>query len=705
MSQTGSKVHDGGQKEIGFDVFSYVHDSRQTYGLRAQEYTRYRRYCAHHLRTVRKSAKMTHGTSKAYSKNDVTAEVASTPEHIEILVLEAERAWAYAMDLRELYSRTEEPRQRYHLIRRLRAASKAGEQLAAVAGSVCNQRTSLSCYAYWLQIRAQLHFELEEWEAALDCAVFCCAVSKQLGATGSSQQQALAHSVIENLDPIVRLAAYQVRIDGAQQLQPSAIASQWYTLHMKNDPERVGRVIDAFATVDASLKLLGASNDGQSVSDEQDSSFENGLQWRGGRVSFTNSALSSQIENAEAQLSQIIDEKALFSPDAPDALVKDVSSSFKKVGKTARSCVSDALAASAKVGSAATDKLSSAYLLVELYSICALHAVAANRYVQQADKIAADLNVAPGDSDTSFGKTSGAGNMWFAGDIEAASSACGQTKNTAKKVTIDRLAQGTQMVLLYDMARKSIEQLGSACSRVLARVSPSAGGSVYAQQIVDEVATASLYYSCVRDYYSAALHAQPQHKRYLESLALLDTLRTDTLPRAAKAIAEAEPRQIPARLGESAVDSAWAQMTTTASDDVARLARSVSKAISTVHELCVAAGGSSDKHTKTKPKAGAKASPQKEWFSEPSTQPPMIANPLAPGGRQKAGSSDRPGMVPHLVDVQNAEFVAVPMKPLFYDLAGPGIDFDMAVVEAKAGKPASSSGSKLGSIIGSLWGR
>ncbi|KAJ2857033.1 signal recognition particle subunit srp68 [Coemansia erecta] len=710
MSQTASKAQGGSQKEINFDVFSYVHDSRQTYGLRAQEYTRYRRYCANHLRTVRKSAKMIQGTSKAYCKKEVTAEVASTPEHIEILILDAERAWAYAMDLRELYSRTEEPRQRYHLIRRLRAACKAGEQLAAVADSVCDKCTSLACYAYWLQIQAQLYFELEEWQKALDCAVFCCVISKQLGATGSSQKQALAYAVIETLDPIIRLAAYQVRMEGAQQLQPSAIATQWYTHHMKNDPDRVASVIARFSSVEASLSIVGSASDGQPADDEQeDSSLENCLQWRGGKVKFTSSMLSSLIENSETLLSQAIDNKALSETNASDTLVKDTSDSFKKIGKVARSCVADASAASAKVGSAATDRLFSAYLLVELYSVCTLHAISAGKHVQQADKIAADLGIAPGDIGSSFGKASRVGEMWFTSEAETASaSASSQEKPVDKKPAFDQLAQGTQMVLLYDMARKSIEQLGSACSKILARVSPSIGGSVYAQQIVEEISTAALYYSCIRDYYSAALHAQPQHQRYLDSLVLLDRLREDALPRAAKAIAEAESKQVSARPRESAADKVWAQMTTFSSEDVAQLARSVSKAISAVHKMCVATGDSNNKQLNTKSKNANKADTKKEWFSEPIAQPAMVPNMLASDGSQKASISNRPRTVPHLVDLQNAEFMAVPIKPLFYDLAGPGIDFDMTAIEAKAGEPVSSnsnSSSKLGSIIGSLWGR
>ncbi|KAJ2606964.1 signal recognition particle subunit srp68, partial [Coemansia sp. RSA 1694] len=138
-----------GQAPIEFGIFGYIHDSRQTYGLRAQDYLRYRRFCANRLRNVRSAAKMAQGTSTTFRKKEVSADMVSRPEHLEILLLQAERAWAFAMDLRELYSRTEEPRHRYHLIRRLRAACKAGEQLAAVAASgACDGRTSLEAQAY-----------------------------------------------------------------------------------------------------------------------------------------------------------------------------------------------------------------------------------------------------------------------------------------------------------------------------------------------------------------------------------------------------------------------------------------------------------------------------------------------------------------------------------------------------------------------------
>ncbi|KAJ2538399.1 hypothetical protein GGF49_005937 [Coemansia sp. RSA 1853] len=70
----------------------HIHDSRQAHGLRAQDYTRYRRFCAHHLHTVRKAAKLTQGLAAGFSKLNVTSENASSTLHVEVQLLQAERA-------------------------------------------------------------------------------------------------------------------------------------------------------------------------------------------------------------------------------------------------------------------------------------------------------------------------------------------------------------------------------------------------------------------------------------------------------------------------------------------------------------------------------------------------------------------------------------------------------------------------------------
>lgn len=49
--------------------------------------------------------------------------------------MEAERAWSYAMQLKQ--EANTEPRKRFHLLARLRKAGKHGEQLAKLCESPC----------------------------------------------------------------------------------------------------------------------------------------------------------------------------------------------------------------------------------------------------------------------------------------------------------------------------------------------------------------------------------------------------------------------------------------------------------------------------------------------------------------------------------------------------------------------------------------
>ncbi|KAJ2249096.1 signal recognition particle subunit srp68, partial [Coemansia sp. RSA 454] len=353
---------------VSFDIFEYIHDSRQAHGLRAQDYTRYRRFCAHHLRTVRKAAKLPQGSTAGFSKLNVTSENASSTLHVEVQLLQAERAWAYAMDLRELHSRTEEPRQRQHVVQRLKAAVKAAHTLAAIAPGFCDARTALAAAAYWLQMQSQLRFELQQWEAALDSAALAWVITDRLAQAGSSHF-ALAHAMLEALDPIVRLAAYQMRVSGAQHATPAAIAVQWYDSNMKGAEDRVSATIPEYADISAALDKLSAPT-GESVA------FANELHWRGGTVSFASQELAAQVDRAQGLL------KAA-SGDNSDSLDEMVAA-YRKVGKIARRCHAESAVAAQKSQTAALDALLSAYAAVQLYSVCVLSAIDVTQLFNEA---------------------------------------------------------------------------------------------------------------------------------------------------------------------------------------------------------------------------------------------------------------------------------------------------------------------------------
>ncbi|KAL0190846.1 hypothetical protein M9458_013544, partial [Cirrhinus mrigala] len=53
--------------------------------------------------------------------------------HLLLVLMEAERAWSYAMQLKQ--EANTEPRKRFHLLARLRKAAKHGEQLEKLCES------------------------------------------------------------------------------------------------------------------------------------------------------------------------------------------------------------------------------------------------------------------------------------------------------------------------------------------------------------------------------------------------------------------------------------------------------------------------------------------------------------------------------------------------------------------------------------------
>ncbi|KAJ1835439.1 signal recognition particle subunit srp68 [Coemansia sp. RSA 2711] len=628
---------------ISFDIFGYIHEARQAHGLRAQDYTRYRRFCATHLRTVRKAAGLSQGTATGFHKRPVDGEVANSGEHVEIQLLLAERAWAYAMDLREQHSRTEEPRQLQHVVRRLRAGSKAAQQLARIAPGFCDVRTGLAAAAYWLQLQSQLRFEQQEWEAALDSAALARVIVGQL-AQGSSQQYALSHAMLEALDPVVRLAAYRTRMPGAQQAQPATIATQWYETSMQGGGDRVSTTIPEYRAIVAAL---------DSLSEAGDAVFANELGWRGGKVTFASPQLAALASSAQTQLAAALDNN--------NSGMNAAVAGFRKVEKAAQRCYAESAAAALKTQSAASDALTSAYLAVRLYSVCALNAMAVGKRAGEAQRIARACGVeASAAADASVGRLVGQWGIAAAGRPQA--------------------AELTKLVVCYDQIRARLATLRAIVGETHSKLSTAASREVRAPQLGDEVAAAEAYYACVRGYYSAMLHAA--HARHRDALALLDATAGESARRARELVAELATRGQSRAEALAPADRLWAQWLGVSADDVARIAAAAEAAMPVVRGLCAGAGGA----------AGA-------WIGDPSRPPAMVANPLA-AAKTKAGGASAPARVPWLVDF-DAELQPVPAKPLFYDLAAAAIDFDMDAIEARAGKPGSS---KLGSIIGSLWG-
>ena len=84
-------------------------------------------------------------------------------ESLFFLLLNAERAWAYASELKEDLSNTREMRVRYHLVKRMRKASQWAEKLMELCHLMCDDRSSLESDAYFFFMSGCASMEISQW--------------------------------------------------------------------------------------------------------------------------------------------------------------------------------------------------------------------------------------------------------------------------------------------------------------------------------------------------------------------------------------------------------------------------------------------------------------------------------------------------------------------------------------------------------------
>ena len=123
-----------------FQALKVIKQSQQQHGLRHQDYQRYRSYCTRRIRRLRKTLNAVCGNQRRYQKKELNADDITDVKLLFIPLFQAERAWAYAMQLKQ-ESNTEQ-RKKFHVISRLRKAVKHSNELEKLSGKF-DARTKL----------------------------------------------------------------------------------------------------------------------------------------------------------------------------------------------------------------------------------------------------------------------------------------------------------------------------------------------------------------------------------------------------------------------------------------------------------------------------------------------------------------------------------------------------------------------------------
>ncbi|XP_076871996.1 signal recognition particle subunit SRP68 isoform X4 [Brachyhypopomus gauderio] len=194
---------------LGLEILQIIKDSQQQHGLRHGDYQRYRGYCSRRLRRLRKTLGFRMGNRHKFTGKKVTVEMLTDNRYLLLVVMEAERAWSYAMQLKQ--EANTEPRKRFHLVARLRKAAKHGERLERLCDSPrVDAKTKLEAQAYSAYLLGMVQFELQQWTSAMEAFNKCKTIYEKLASAFTEEQGVLYRQRVEEISPNIRYCAYNI---------------------------------------------------------------------------------------------------------------------------------------------------------------------------------------------------------------------------------------------------------------------------------------------------------------------------------------------------------------------------------------------------------------------------------------------------------------------------------------------------------------
>ncbi|KAJ1959178.1 signal recognition particle subunit srp68 [Dispira parvispora] len=260
-------------------ILRWVHEQRNANGLRQQDYPRYRKFCSSQLQKLRKSCQLTHKSKGPYKRKTITQDlVREDAQSVLIPLVEAERAWAYAQELRVQSASTGEPRQRYHQVRRLRKAIQLGlelfgltvvdEENVLLTGS--DQRLDLESLAYVLNLGGLERLAVQDWQAALELLVLTRQTLTQLiGVTSEAHLGSLCRAFTDELDPQIRYCAYKLRL--SNELSWGEFSQRYYQEHSASIWSTVETQLLSHAAVVSEQTVNAPKEDEEAMVDDEPS--------------------------------------------------------------------------------------------------------------------------------------------------------------------------------------------------------------------------------------------------------------------------------------------------------------------------------------------------------------------------------------------------------------------------------------------------
>uniref|UniRef100_B2RYI2 Signal recognition particle subunit SRP68 n=1 Tax=Rattus norvegicus TaxID=10116 RepID=B2RYI2_RAT len=205
----GSKANKEFGDSLSLEILQVIKESQQQHGLRHGDFQRYRGYCSRRQRRLRKTLNFKMGNRHKFTGKKVTEELLTDSRYLLLVLMDAERAWSYAMQLKQ--EANTEPRKRFHLLSRLRKAVKHAEELERLCeSSRVDAKTKLEAQAYTAYLSGMLRFEHQEWKAAIEAFNRCKTIYEKLASAFTEEQAVLYNQRVEEISPNIRYCAYNI---------------------------------------------------------------------------------------------------------------------------------------------------------------------------------------------------------------------------------------------------------------------------------------------------------------------------------------------------------------------------------------------------------------------------------------------------------------------------------------------------------------
>ncbi|PPQ90461.1 hypothetical protein CVT25_014979 [Psilocybe cyanescens] len=205
---------------VVFRALQLANEQRNAYGLRYNDFVRYRKHCANRTHRLRSSLKMTHGKGRDFKKLPPLSPDTAKDGHLQLLLFEAERAWAYSQELTSSallpVNKDNASGLRHSATGRFRRAVNWSTQLLSLcqslyASSRLSAENLIEVTIYTIILNGRFLRYRDDFEDALIQLSVARSLLDDLAETSStSRDQALAVLFSDEISPEIRYCAHEL---------------------------------------------------------------------------------------------------------------------------------------------------------------------------------------------------------------------------------------------------------------------------------------------------------------------------------------------------------------------------------------------------------------------------------------------------------------------------------------------------------------